>query len=121
MDFGKADPDDNYCGAYQSGDTTFGNNAKNGCVKFIGLPRGSVLKIFTVALAKVREFAPADINFPVPLPGAGMNSDIGWIAWNGDNEDRNPVSTGLYFYVVEPPAGEKFIGKLAISRARKVK
>ena len=112
MDFQLQPPNDNFC---PSGMQTAG------CIKFIGLPRGSTLTIYTVALAKVRSYLETDIQFPIPVAlGAGANTDVGWIAWNGDNEDLNPVSPGLYFFVVEPPAGEKFIGKLAISRARKV-
>jgi hypothetical protein len=115
MNFQEIPPNSNYCPPEMTA---------SGCIKFIGLPIGSSMKIYTLALSLVRTFEVEDVAafgaHPVVQGLINVNSQIGWVAWSGDNDDRNPVSAGIYFYVVEPPQGEKFIGRLAISRARKL-
>jgi hypothetical protein len=49
------------------------------------------------------------------MPASGGNP--GAFIWDGKNGDNNPVSSGIYIYVVDGPAGKTF-GKFAISRPR---
>jgi hypothetical protein len=96
---------------------------------------GSTLKIYTISLQHVRTFVadPTDIYYhrPVPVsaspplnncdPGKYDNTypNLGQIVWDGTNENRNPVSAGIYFYVYEGGSVGKVTGKFAIKRARK--
>jgi len=117
MDFQAQPPNDNYCSEFSPAISSVG-----GCIKFIGLPIGSTVEIYTIALALVRSYGPETINYPIPAVRGltGPNPNVGWIAWGGDNDDRNPVSSGLYFYKIILPTGEPLIGKLAITRPRKM-
>ena len=81
------------------------------CIKIACVPYGSTLKIYTMTLALVRAYGPADIE-PYPL-----NLGNGVIYWDGNNGEGNPVAAGLYYYVLEAPNGRTF-GKFAISRSR---
>jgi hypothetical protein len=110
-DFQAGRPHDNYCPP---------GMRERGCVKFIGLPRGSSLTLYSLALAKVRTYTEQDVaSFGTPpvIGGTAMGGEVAWVAWEGDNDDRNAVSAGMYFYVVEWPGGGKFVGRLAVARA----
>jgi hypothetical protein len=112
-DFQSNDPHDHYCPP---------GMREHGCVKFIGLPKGSSLTIYTLSLMKVRTYTAADVagfGTPPAIGGTAMGGDLAWVAWEGDNDDRNPVSAGIYFYVVESPGGGKFVGRLAVARSGK--
>jgi hypothetical protein len=113
MDFGKRPPDANFCPP---------GMGESGCIKFIGLPRGSSLTIYSLSLKLVRTFTAAEVaafGVPPAIRGGSGDTQTAWVAWAGDNDDRNPVSAGLYFYVVETPTGERIVGRLAIARANR--
>jgi hypothetical protein len=86
-----------------------------GCVKFNGVERGATLSIYTVALDLVRKFN-ADLEGHA-VPGSS-NPNVVQIIWDGTNDNRNPVATGMYLYVMEGGPSGKRIGKLAIKGVR---
>jgi hypothetical protein len=67
---------------------------------FGGLPIGASLRLYALDGTLVREF---------------QASETGGIAWDGKNGAGTPVSSGIYVYVVESPAGQK-LGKIAVVR-----
>lgn len=95
-------------------------NINGSCVKFRGVHKDSTVTIYTLALAKVRTFTPVEIEkFKVndPALNPALFPDLRTFVWEGDNDDRNPVSAGIYYYKVEGPVS--FKGTLAIKRSRK--
>ncbi len=45
-----------------------------------------------------------------------QQGDQGWIDWDLITRNRQKIVSGLYLYVVEPPAGDNFIGKFVVIR-----
>ena len=72
-------------------------------MKFMNIPDGASIKIYTLATEFVRE-----LDDPV-------NNKL---FWDGRNQQGQLVSSGLYFYILYNPRGIKnhFIGKIAVIR-----
>jgi hypothetical protein len=77
---------------------TFGGVIKK--LKFQNVPLGSTIEIYTVSGEKIKE-----IN--------GIASTQ--IIWNGEKDNGDLVTSGLYIYKIQTAGGEKF-GKIAVIR-----
>jgi hypothetical protein len=77
---------------------TFGGVIKK--LKFQNIPLGATIEIYTVSGEKIKE-----IN--------GVASTQ--IIWNGEKDNGDLVTSGLYIYKIQTAGGEKF-GKIAVIR-----
>ena len=71
-------------------------------ISFLGVANGDNIKIFNVAGEKVFEET-------VSITG-------NLFVWNGENNARKEVASGIYFYYIKTTDGKKIKGKLAIER-----
>jgi hypothetical protein len=72
-----------------------------GMIKFIGMPAGSNLSLYTLSGERVRSF----------LAQGGINY------WDGKNSDGKKVSPGIYLYVLKRSDNNTMTaGKLFITR-----
>jgi hypothetical protein len=76
------------------------NFGKGGTFKLIDLPDGSVVNIYHIAGGKIRS----------------LNETSNFVEWDGTNDGGEPVSRGIYIYVVKAPDGRKATGKIATLR-----
>jgi hypothetical protein len=81
------------------------------CIVVGCVPVGSNMKIYTISLGLVRYFAPNQLDTSM-----STNTSVGNFLWDGNNGDGNPVSSGVYYYVIDGPGGRSF-GKFMISRS----
>lgn len=77
---------------------TFGGITKS--LKFQNVPLGSTIEIYTVSGEKIQE-----------IKGVASNQ----VLWNGERDNGDLVTSGLYIYRIQTPGGEKF-GKIAVIR-----
>ena len=68
-------------------------------VKFMNVPLGAVVEIYTVTGDKIRE----------------IEAEASQVSWDGEKEDGELVTSGLYIYRVQMPGDEAF-GKIAVLR-----
>jgi hypothetical protein len=68
-------------------------------LKFMNVPLGAMVEIYTVTGDKIRE----------------LEAKESLVLWNGEEEDGELVTSGLYIYRVQMPGGEAF-GKIAALR-----
>jgi hypothetical protein len=77
------------------------DKARDGMLKFVMLPRQVTIKIYTLAGELVRTL--------------DKNDNFNRLEWDGKNERREKVASGLYFYVISSPqAANKITGKIAV-------
>lgn len=77
---------------------TFGGVTKS--LKFQNIPLGSTIEIYTVSGEKIQEIK-------------GVTSTQ--VIWNGERDNGDLVTSGLYIYRIQTPGGERF-GKIAVIR-----
>jgi len=68
-------------------------------LKFLNVPLGAVIEIYTVTGDKIRE----------------IEAKVSPVAWDGEKGDGELVTSGLYIYRVQMPSEEAF-GKIAVLR-----
>ena len=68
-------------------------------LKFMNVPLGAVIEIYTVTGDKIRE----------------LEAQVSPSIWNGEKDNGELVTSGLYLYRVQMPGGEAF-GKIAVLR-----
>ncbi|MDD5687363.1 MAG: chitobiase/beta-hexosaminidase C-terminal domain-containing protein [Elusimicrobia bacterium] len=73
-----------------------------GKLKIINLPMNSNMKLYTVAGRLVRELKEVDFG------------NLGWLEWDGKNDDGDKVARGVYIYQLEDAAGNKKTGKIGL-------
>ena len=71
-------------------------------IRFVNVPAECIVKIFTVSGDLVWE--------------ASHNAPTGNIEWDVTNRDSQPVSSGVYLYRVETPAGDSVYGRIVVIR-----
>jgi len=75
--------------------------AMGGKLKIINLPPDAELTIYTIAGELVTTLYEKDFG------------NLGWIEWNGRNDDNNEVAQGIYLYHLQADSSHK-TGKLAV-------
>ncbi|MDD5688428.1 MAG: carbohydrate-binding protein [Elusimicrobia bacterium] len=76
--------------------------AVSGKLKVINLPMNSTMKLYSVAGRIVRELKEVDFG------------NLGWLEWDGKNDDGDKVGRGVYIYQLEDAAGSKKTGKIGL-------
>jgi hypothetical protein len=76
--------------------------AVSGKLKMINLPVNSIMKLYSVTGELVRELK--EINF----------GNLGWLEWDGKNDDGDKVGKGVYIYQIQDAAGKKKTGKIGL-------
>jgi len=71
-------------------------------IQFQNIPDDSKITVFTLA---------GDMIIELNQEGAE-----GWVDWDLITRNRQKIVSGLYLYVVEPTAGDNFIGKFVVIR-----
>jgi hypothetical protein len=74
----------------------------NKVLRFVNVPTQAIIRIYSLNGTLVRVIEHNDV-----LGGAEA-------AWDLRNRNNQFVASGVYFYVVEAPSGEKFTGKLTV-------
>ncbi|MGB9595222.1 MAG: T9SS type A sorting domain-containing protein [Candidatus Poribacteria bacterium] len=77
---------------------TFGGVTKS--LKFQNIPLGSTIEIYTISGEKIKE-----------IKGVASSQ----VLWDGERDNGDLVTSGLYIYRIQTPGGEKF-GKIAVIR-----
>ncbi|MDD5687129.1 MAG: carbohydrate binding domain-containing protein [Elusimicrobia bacterium] len=78
------------------------NMAVGGKLKVINLPINSEMKIYTVSGELARELKEADFG------------NLGWLEWDGKNDDGDKVARGVYIYQIRDATGRKKTGKVGL-------
>ncbi|MDD5688275.1 MAG: Ig-like domain-containing protein [Elusimicrobia bacterium] len=78
------------------------NTAVQGKLKIINLPMNCVMKLYSVTGEMVRELKEIDFG------------NLGWLEWDGKNDDGDKVGRGVYIYQIEDAAGSKKTGKIGL-------
>jgi hypothetical protein len=73
-----------------------------GKLKVINLPMNCIMKLYSVTGELVRELKEIDYD------------NLGWIEWDGKNDDGDKVGKGVYIYQIEDAAGSKKTGKIGL-------
>ncbi|MDD5688549.1 MAG: fibronectin type III domain-containing protein [Elusimicrobia bacterium] len=76
--------------------------AIGGKLKIINLPVSSVVKLYSVTGELVRELKEIDFG------------NLGWLEWDGKNDDGDKVGKAVYIYQIEDAAGKKKTGKIGL-------
>ncbi|MDD5687537.1 MAG: carbohydrate-binding protein [Elusimicrobia bacterium] len=76
--------------------------AVSGKLKVTNLPMNSVMKLYSITGELVRELKEIDFG------------NLGWLEWDGKNDDGDKVSKGVYIYQIEDTAGKKKAGKIGL-------
>ncbi|MDD5688208.1 MAG: DUF2961 domain-containing protein [Elusimicrobia bacterium] len=71
-------------------------------LKVTNLPMNSVMKLYTVTGEKIRELKEIDFG------------NLGWLEWDGKNDDGDKVGRAVYIYQIEDTAGNKKTGKIGL-------
>ena len=74
--------------------------AKDGCAKFINLPKNVTLRIYNIAGEMVYKKV--------------YENTSGGITWDGKNNSERPVATGVYIYLLKDNNGHKKTGKISV-------
>ncbi|NIM03947.1 T9SS type A sorting domain-containing protein [bacterium] len=74
--------------------------AKDGCVKFINLPKNVTLRIYNIA---------GEMVYKKVYDNTG-----GGITWDGKNDSKRTVATGVYIYLLKDDNGNKKTGKISV-------
>ncbi|MDD5688424.1 MAG: carbohydrate-binding protein [Elusimicrobia bacterium] len=78
------------------------DTAIQGKLKIINLPMNSIMRLYSVAGRLARELKEIDFG------------NLGWLEWDGKNDDGDKVGRGIYIYQVEDAAGNKKTGKIGL-------
>ncbi|MDD5688278.1 MAG: carbohydrate-binding protein [Elusimicrobia bacterium] len=78
------------------------NTAVQGKLKIINLPMNCIMKLYSVTGEKVRELKEIDFG------------NLGWLEWDGKNDDGDKVGRAVYIYQIEDAAGNKKTGKFGL-------
>ncbi|MDD5688391.1 MAG: DUF2341 domain-containing protein [Elusimicrobia bacterium] len=78
------------------------DTAVQGKLKIINLPINSVMKLYSVSGRLARELKEVDFG------------NLGWLEWDGKNDDGDKVGRGMYIYQIEDGAGNKKTGKIGL-------
>jgi hypothetical protein len=78
------------------------NTAANGKLKITNLPMNSIMKLYSVTGELVRELKELDFG------------NLGWLEWDGKNNDGDKVGRGVYIYQIEDGNGKKKTGKIGL-------
>jgi hypothetical protein len=90
--------------AYESGDL-------DRVIRFINLPEGAVIRIYTVAGTLVREFRPFD-------PRSGQRNSLDW---DLQTQNNLPVASGMYLAHIDVPGvGERVLRLGIVNRRNQV-
>ncbi|MDD5688433.1 MAG: chitobiase/beta-hexosaminidase C-terminal domain-containing protein [Elusimicrobia bacterium] len=73
-----------------------------GKLKIINLPMNSTMKLFSVTGEIVRELKETDFG------------NLGWLEWDGKNDNGDKVGKGVYIYQLEDATGSKKTGKIGL-------
>jgi hypothetical protein len=73
-----------------------------GKLKVINLPMNSVMKLYSVTGELVRKLSEVD------------DGNLGWLEWDGKNDDGDKVGKGVYIYQIQDAAGNKKTGKIGL-------
>ncbi|MDD5688216.1 MAG: discoidin domain-containing protein [Elusimicrobia bacterium] len=76
--------------------------AVNGKLKISNLPINSIVKLYTVTGDIIRELKETDYG------------NLGWLEWDGKNDNGDKVGKGVYIYKIEDAAGNKKTGKVGL-------
>ncbi|MDD5688430.1 MAG: carbohydrate-binding protein [Elusimicrobia bacterium] len=76
--------------------------AINGMLKVINLPLNVKMKFYSVNGELIRELKEIDYG------------NLGWIVWDGKNDDGDKVGRGVYVYQLEDANGKKKTGKVGL-------
>ncbi|MDD5688207.1 MAG: carbohydrate-binding protein [Elusimicrobia bacterium] len=76
--------------------------AVSGKLKITNLPINSIMKIYTVTGEKIRELKEIEYG------------NLGWLEWDGKNDDGDKVGRAVYIYQIEDTAGNKKTGKIGL-------
>ncbi|MDD5688217.1 MAG: discoidin domain-containing protein [Elusimicrobia bacterium] len=76
--------------------------AVNGKLKITNLPINSIVKLYTVTGDIIRELREIDYG------------NLGWLEWDGKNDNGDKVGKGVYIYKIEDAAGNKKTGKVGL-------
>ena len=68
-------------------------------VKFMNVPLGAVVEIYTVTGDKIRQ----------------IEAEVSQVVWDGERDNGELVTSGLYIYRVQMPGNEAF-GRIAVLR-----
>jgi len=74
----------------------------NKALRFVNLPQQAVVRIYSLNGTLVRVLTHNDVQ------GGGE------LSWDLRNRNNQFVASGVYFYVVEGPTGQKHTGKMTI-------
>ncbi|MDD5687375.1 MAG: FG-GAP-like repeat-containing protein [Elusimicrobia bacterium] len=73
-----------------------------GKLKLINLPINSIIKLYSVTGELVRELKETDFG------------NLGWLEWDGKNDNGDKVGKGVYIYQIQDAAGNKKTGKIGL-------
>ncbi|MDD5687371.1 MAG: carbohydrate-binding protein [Elusimicrobia bacterium] len=78
------------------------DTAVSGKLKIINLPMNSIAKLYSVTGEIVRELKEIDFG------------NLGWLEWDGKNDDGDKVGKAVYIYQIEDGTGKKKTGKIGL-------
>ncbi|MDD5687532.1 MAG: discoidin domain-containing protein [Elusimicrobia bacterium] len=73
-----------------------------GKLKVTNLPINSVMKLYSVTGEIIRELKELDFG------------NLGWLEWDGKNDNGDKVGKGIYIYQIEDASGSKKTGKIGL-------